>query len=136
MGLAKKTLKKSIFLSKQMNKKFRKFLSDNWEKKTPADLTDIWNERETIKVNKRKVIRFLTILGLKIPYGEVQAMNKLRKKEKEIVAAHIGERSSKVLMDSIRMARAEFMRRRFARNKDIWTGMPIKEDTKDEEILI
>ena len=123
MGLAEKQAPAQYF-SKETNYFFKKFLQENWEGKTPEDLSNLWNEKNSIKVCKRKVIYYLTRLKIKIPYGEVAKINNLRKKEQKIKESLL---SPKDLMESLRVNRAEIMRKRIAQNRDLWTGLPLSE---------
>jgi len=110
------------YFSKETNYLFKKFLQENWEGKTPEDLSNLWNEKNSIKVCKRKVIYHLTRLKIKIPYGEVAKINNLRKKEQKIKDLLL---SPKYLTESLRIARADMMRKRILQNRDLWTGLPL-----------
>lgn len=102
---------------------FRLFLKKHWEGKTPQDLTDLWNERNPrLKVNKRRTISYLMQMEIKIPYGEVQKINHMRRKA---AAAIVSGSSPQQIADSIRNSRAELMRRRLELGRDLWTGAPL-----------
>jgi hypothetical protein len=107
--------------------KFKKFLENNWQGKIPEDLEQEWNESNNIKTNKRKVLYHLYRLGIKIPYGEVASIKNLRKKEELIKSNYIGSSGIAKLSEHIRIARAKLMQRRIEKNRDIWTGLPLKE---------
>jgi hypothetical protein len=104
-----------------------KFLTENWQGKTPEDLVFIWNQKPYFKVNKSKVVYYLTILGIKIPYNEVAKINNQRKKEQAIKQEV--HRTQKELEEKLRLSRVEFMKQRLSQGKDIWTGVP-SEDAK------
>lgn len=129
LGLAKKN--KVFKFPPEVREKFRNFLKEKWEGKVPDDLVEIWN-RENAKhpTNRRKVISYLTKLGLKIPYGEVQRIKKLRTKVEEI--ARSGGPSGETL-ERIRMKRVEMMTKRIEKGRDIWTGLPMDMELCEEE---
>lgn len=82
IGLAKKTEMRKFPL--EVRERLKSFLKNNWEGKTPEDLTVLWNkENARFIATKRKIIRYLTEMGLKISYGEVQKINNLRKREQK-----------------------------------------------------
>ena len=124
LGLSKKQAPAQYF-SKKTIESFKKFLLDNWQGKTPDDLAYLWNEKNSIKVCKRKVIYYLSRLKIKIPYGEVARIKFLRKKEEGFKKLNL---SLKCLADSVRQTRAEIMRKRMLKNRDIWTGLPVPEE--------
>jgi len=101
--------------------KFQSFLQNNWQQKTPAELTDEWNNNNHKKIIKRKVEYHLRKMGIKIPKDESLRMGFLKKKEKVIYASckTTGESTNK-----IRSLRIELMRKRIEQNKDLWTGLP------------
>jgi hypothetical protein len=125
LGLAKKQNNAQYF-SKETREAFKKFLLDNWQGETPEDLRDLWNEKNSIKVNRTKVIYHLGRLKIKIPYGEVARIKKLRKKEIHLKESIL---SPKDLTESLRFTRAEMMRKRISQNRDLWTGLPLSEET-------
>ena len=61
-------------------------------------------------------------MKIKIPYAEVAKIKNLKKKEEKI--KKIGM-PMKQLEESVRLTRAEVMRERMIRNRDIWTGLPL-----------
>lgn len=132
LGLSKKA-PKCEFLSKDNLEKFKKFLQENWIGKTPEDLVELWNKENIIKTNYKKTLYHLYKLKIKIPYAEVSIINNLRKKEEEIANKQIGDKTTKSMSDSIRFARAEVMRKRILKNRDIWSGLPLSENLTDGE---
>jgi hypothetical protein len=116
----------------RQREEFRRFLEDNWEGKTPQELADLWNHTHPVpKTNKRRVMSYLTALGLKIHYGEVQSINKMRKREEEIKRKAT---SPAELMELLKASRAIVMSRRLSLGRDIWTGPPLpQEDLADSE---
>ena len=124
LGLAKKQAPAQYF-SKETRDSFKKFLLDNWQGKTPEDLMHLWNEKNKIKVKKTKVVYHLTRLKIKIPYGEVARIKLLRKKEDDLKDSIL---SPKDLTESLRLTRADIMRKRIAQNRDLWTGLPLSEE--------
>ena len=124
LGLSKKQAP-AEYLSKEIRDSFKKFLLDNWQGKTPEDLASLWNEKNKIKVKKTKVVYHLTRLKIKIPYGEVARIKLLRKKENDLKESIL---SPKDLTESLRLTRADIMRKRIAQNRDLWTGLPLSEE--------
>ena len=124
LGLAKKQAPAQYF-SKETRDSFKKFLLDNWQGKTPEDLMHLWNEKNKIKVKKTKVVYHLTSLKIKIPYGEVARIKLLRKKENDLKESIL---SPKDLTESLRLTRADIMRKRIAQNRDLWTGLPLSDE--------
>jgi hypothetical protein len=121
-GRAKKTRQNK--LSAETRLRLRRFLEQNWEGKTPKDLAELWNQSQNHKIDGKNVARHLARMELKIPYGEVQRINKLRKKEAII---RLQSLPSKQLDEALRTARVRVMARRVQKNRDIWTGMPLGE---------
>lgn len=114
----------------RQREEFRNFLKKNWEGKTPQDLAELWNQTHpAAQTNKRRVISYLTALGLKIHYGEVQSINSQRRKEDEIRAK---AKSPNELMDLIRASRLVVMTRRMELGRDLWTGMPLPQEALAE----
>jgi hypothetical protein len=64
-------------------------------------------------------------LKIKIPYGEVARIKLLRKKENDLKESIL---SPKDLTESLRLTRADIMRKRIAQNRDLWTGLPLSEE--------
>lgn len=134
MGLAKKSPMRNIF-SKEDKEKFKNFLLDNWVNKTPEELMKYWNKNNQNKVSKSKVVYHLTNLKIKIPYGEVAKIKNQKKKEEFIkVSFH---KNSKTFEENIRLTRAEIMRSRMLKGRDIWTGLPCEPslEEKEEELV-
>jgi hypothetical protein len=125
MGLAKKSPNRNIFSKEELNE-FKVFLRENWIGKTPQELSDIWNEKNNTKVTRGKVVYHLTSLNIKISYGEVQKINRLRKKEQNIKNSL--HKNAKLMDENIRLARVKIMQSRLLKGKDIWTGLPSTED--------
>jgi len=114
----------------EVRNKCKKFLLDNWEGKTPEELMNIWNvENHNFKANKNRIIAYLMSLKIKIPYGEVQRINSLRKKEQKL--SFSGGSSSDVL-ERVRSERVRLMCERFEKKRDIWTGLPLLGAVLDE----
>lgn len=117
---------KIVKFNDRQREEFRNFLRKNWEGRTPQDLAELWNQTHpAVPTNKRRVISYLTALGLKIHYGEVQSINSQRRKEDEIRAK---AKSPNELMDLIRASRLVVMTRRMERGRDLWTGMPLPQE--------
>ena len=127
-GLAKKQPPAQYF-SKETIEILKKFLLNNWKGKTPEDLMNIWNEKNSLKVCRKKIIYHLATLKIKIPYVEVARINLLRKKEKNLRDSIISPRE---LAESLRMVRADMMEKRMLKNRDIWTGLPLSEEILKE----
>lgn len=124
LGLSKKAPEFNKF-PENILIKFKKFLQENWQGKTPQELTDLWNENNEFKVKKNKAIYHLTAMKIKIPFAEVAKINNLRKKEQQI--KNVGM-TVKQLEDSLRLTRADVMRDRMLKNRDIWTGLPLESE--------
>ena len=123
LGISEKDTIERAFWSKDQLNKLKKFLLENWEGKTPQELVDLWNEQSELKIIKNKVLYHLYRLKIKIPYYEVLRINLLRKKEKSIKEKVF--KTTKILEENIRIERAEMMRRRLSKGRDIWTGIPV-----------
>jgi hypothetical protein len=125
LGMAKK-LKSFVKFPEVVRLKFKKFLIENWQGKTPEDLMILWNKENSLyQTNKGKVVSYLTKLKIKIPYSEVQKINNLRKKEKEIIS--LNKNSVKNLEEKIRLERIKLIKSRIEKGRDIWTGMNTQE---------
>lgn len=117
---------KIVKFNERQREEFRRFLKGNWEGRTPQELADLWNQTHPVpQTNKRRVISYLTALGLKIHYGEVQSINKMRRREESIKASAT---SPFELAELLKASRAIVMRRRMRLGRDIWTGMPLSEN--------
>jgi len=125
LGLSKKiTIRK---FPEEIRNKFKKFLLENWKGKTPEDLAGIWNvENAKYQTNVMRVVSYLTKLNIKIPYGEVQRIKNLRRKEVELNKNN--KASAADLLEKIRMERIKLMQERIKKNRDIFTGLPIPEE--------
>lgn len=129
LGLTEKVEQKRF--NKESLQKFKNFLLDNWQGRTPDELLVLWNEKSEIKVNKNKIVYHLTALKIKLPYGEVAKIKNMRKKE-EIIKSK-PHASAKKMEEEIRMYRAKIMSERFSAGKDIWTGLKTDEWEKENE---
>jgi hypothetical protein len=130
MGLV--THSKIIKFNGRQRDEFRHFLRENWEGKTPQELADLWNSNvRRPRTNKRRVVSYLSRLGIKIHYSEVQSINRLRVKESRIRKS---ARSPREFEEMIRAARIEVMRRRIGLGRDIWSGMPMEHEESSAEI--
>jgi hypothetical protein len=123
---------KIVKFNGRQREEFRRFLRENWEGKTPQELVDLWNRTHPVpSTNRRKVISYLTALGLKIHYGEVQSINSMRKREEEIKRRAT---SPAELAELLKASRAIVMSRRLRLGRDLWTGLPLpQEDLADSE---
>jgi hypothetical protein len=131
VGLAKKN--KIFKFPHSIRQKFTNFLSEKWQGKIPEDLVWMWNkENSSYPTNKKKVISYLTKLNLKIPYGEVQRIKNMRKKIQKI---QLSKDTSTNILEKIRLERVAVMRKRAEKNRDIWTGLPVKPNELIEQIL-
>lgn len=113
--------KKISKLSKDTRDSLKNFLLENYQGKTPLELTEMWNKQNIKKVSYKKILSYLYNLKIKIPYYEVQKINNLRKKEKKLI-----ESSKTITSDikaAIRMERVKLMRSRIEKKLDIWTGL-------------
>ena len=69
LGLAKKT--KMFKFPHEVRERFKSFLVQNWQGRTPEELSDLWSkENFRFPSNKGKVISALVELKIKIPYGK------------------------------------------------------------------
>lgn len=122
LGLAKK-LKKYKKFDYMTRFIFIKFLEDNWVGNTPEELTYMWNNKYlTQPISKRRVIKYLTVLGKKVSYVEIGHIKRLKEYEKQIRRNASNMPLSEVV-ERIKAKRIELMARRFNANKDIWTGL-------------
>lgn len=129
LGLS--TKKEITKFPNDINNKFNKFLLDNWQGKTPKDLVEIWNKENSLnQINLVKVVDHLNLLEIRIPYNEIQKINNLRKREKELISSNKG--SANQLNENIRLERIKLMRSRLLEKRDLWTGLP-SEEAKDAE---
>lgn len=125
LGLAEKAPQIKKFPENILSK-FKNFLKENWQGKTPKELTDLWNIQNEFKIKKNKVVYHLTAMKIKIPYAEVMVINNLRKNEEKI--KQNGASSSKKLDENLRMNRIKMMQERILKNRDIWSGLPLEKD--------
>lgn len=132
IGLVNKRKIPTVKLSKDESFIIQKFLLENYKGKTPDDLVSMWNEKPYFKISYSKVLYYLCLLNIKIPYSEVIKINNLRKKEQAI--KNYAHRSQKELEEAIRLVRVKFMRQRFSEGKDIWTGF--KNEELEPEIAL
>ena len=122
MGLVRKRLK---FIRFDANTKaiFEQFLIANWSGKSPSELTRLWNEKyPSYSISHRKVIKYLSKLGIKISYSEVAIINKQRKFEQRIKLNQENRPLAEV-ENTIKRNRMRIMRARLSKNRDIWTGL-------------
>jgi hypothetical protein len=125
LGLVKNI--KIVKFPEEIRNKFKKFLLNNWKGKTPEDLAEIWNkENAKYQTNVMRVVSYLTKLNIKIPYGEVQRIKNLRRKEIELNLSN--KASANDLLEKIRLERIKIMQERIKKNRDIFTGMPLDFD--------
>lgn len=128
LGLSKKAPEFNKF-PENILIKFKNFLQENWQGKTPQELTDLWNNQNEFQVKKTKVIYHLTAMKIKIPYAEVARINNIKKKEQKIKNKGM---TIKQLEESVRLTRAELMRQRMTKNRDIWTGLQLDENISED----
>jgi hypothetical protein len=115
----------------RQREELRRFLRDNWENKTPQELADLWNSSKPYEhISKRRVISYLSDLGIKIHYGEVNSMNAARRREEKIKSSG---KSANEMAELIRTSRSIIMERRMRLGRDIWTGMPLPAETDMDE---
>lgn len=102
---------------------FEQFLIDNWRGQTPQDLTEAWNKKyQNYPVSHRRVIKYLTILGIKVPQSEVVIINNQRRFEQK---ARLNEENIPLAEVELKIKRnrMKIMRERMSNNRDIWTGL-------------
>lgn len=117
---------KKIKFPHEVKQRFKSFLSQNWRGNTPQDLSEIWNkENSRFTCDAIKVTATLSVLGLRIPDCEIEAINKLREKEHQIIKENTS--NSSCLAEKIKFERIKLMQERIEKNRDIWTGMPLRE---------
>ena len=120
LGLAKKSKAKYMRFPEHIKFKFERFLKNNWKNKIPEELADMWNaENYDYQIGRRRVIRYLTLLNIKVSCYEVAKMKRLRAKEQKLKDELD---NSRLLDDSIKAERIKLMRDRYVSNKDIWSG--------------
>lgn len=128
--LASLGLSKKIKFSEDLKIKFKNFLKENYFGKTPKELVDMWNKENEIKVNKRKVCRYLAAYNILLPVGETLKIKNLKNKEKEIIEKEAinSSRKDTHLLEAIRKARVNFMIKRAEKNRNIWSGLPLSQE--------
>lgn len=115
--------------SKTTRANLKNFLLNNYQGKTPQELTDLWNQGNSEKVPYKNILAYLHMLNIKIPYYEVQKINNLRKKEKKLIE---GSKSiTETIKTAIRKERIKIMRSRIENNLDIWSGLKVDEDLQN-----
>lgn len=108
---------------------FKRFLQAHYEGKTPEDLARLWSAQyPRVPVDKKQVVRYLSNLRIKIPYGEVQSINKQRRREEKARAKAEAENlSPEKLVEIIRRDRVRVMARRFEKGRDVFTGLRLSQ---------
>lgn len=107
--------------------RLKEFLKANWVGKTPAELADMWSKQyPTRAINAKRAAAYLRRLNLKVCYGEVQRMHNQKRREAKILKNQNLPLDKQ--LEQIRLSRAEFMRGRLERSRDIWTGMSVPEE--------
>jgi len=111
---------------------FVKFITDNWVGRLPDELAQMWNRcNASYPVTARRVIMYLTKLGVKVACYEMGRIRKLRQYENQIRTS--GEYNPTDVNDKIRWNRAELMACRLANNQDIWSGLQMASSINIEE---
>ena len=126
LGLSKKSIQKKF--TSFVLLRFKKFLKENWEGKTPEELVDLWNQNNSFKINKSKVVYHLYVMKIKISYKEVLRIKSLRRKEEEIKSKPL----SNSTIDSLRSIRVKLMRQRASENKNLWNGLLLEKEEQED----
>lgn len=112
--------------------RLKEFLKANWVGKTPAELAEMWSKQYPMRaVTAKRVAAYLRRLNIKVCYGEVQRIHNQRKREARILKKNDTPLDKK--LEQIRLSRAEFMRGRLERSRDIWTGMVVPAEELTEK---
>jgi hypothetical protein len=132
MGLVKKL--KIVRFPHEVLQRFRSFLADNWEGRTSEELSAMWTQANARSpAGRKRVVAELTRMRLKIPYGEVQRINNLRKKEEKLKRlAESKALNLSSFTDAIKAERIKFMRCRSQKGRDIWTGMKVEAEAFEQ----
>lgn len=114
---------------------FKKFITENWMGKLPEELATMWNEKNiNYPISNRRVVRYLTDLGLKVSCCEMGYIRRLKQYE-QLQKMNLDKDNLVFVNERIRAKRVEMMARRFSDNKDIWTGLeaqvPLNMDDDD-----
>jgi hypothetical protein len=125
LGLAAKVA--MVKFTPSQREKLKTFLREHWLGKTPEELTQLWNQQHPwLAINKKRTVSYLTRMKIKIPYAEVIRMNGQRKREEKILqAAQTSAPSPGHVLEQIRQSRIKYLAARLARNRDLWSGMPL-----------
>lgn len=126
-------IKRKIFkFNDNQRQRLKSFLYKNYKGRTPQDLTDLWNNLyPMLPVNKERIISYLTRLNIKLPQSEVLRITRLRRNIALLKSKNL---SPDVLLCKIKEANKKVMSKRLAKNRDIWTGMPLTpQDVYDTE---
>lgn len=127
LGLAAKVAVRK--LTADQRALLKRFLQAQYEGKTPEDLARLWTAQyPRVPVDKKQVVHYLSNLRIKIPYGEVQSINKQRRREKKARAKAEAENlSPEKLVETIRRDRVRVMARRFEKGRDVFTGLRLSQ---------
>ena len=90
---------------------FKIFLIKNWKNNTPEELVGMWNENHNTKTTMRKVISYLHLLKIKIPYSEIPKL----KKYKKLFELQQYEKAREYKID--------MFKQRLEIGLDLWTGL-------------
>lgn len=133
LGLSKRV--KIVKFSPPQRDALRRFLKANHEGRTPEELVEMWREAhpELPPVGHRRVVEYLSKMGLKMTCWDALRINNARRREAAIRESAQGRgASAKELDEALRRSRADVMRRRLERGRDIWSGRTLPPETYEE----
>lgn len=124
-GLARKNTKYKKF-NQSTKLIFQNFLKENWMGKLPDELAQLWNQaHHAYPVSQKRVIQYLTDLGIKVSCYEMGYIRRLRQFE-QLQKMNAAKDNLVFVNEKIRAKRVQMMARRFRDNKDIWTGLQMQ----------
>lgn len=108
--------------------RLRAFLEENYTRHTPKELALLWEERHPTlpPAGHRRVVAYLTAMGIKMPCHEAMRVKAARRRDTAITE-RLKNRGATVkeIEEAVRLARIKDMRRRFEGGGDIWCGAPL-----------
>lgn len=92
---------------------FKSFLISNWINNTPDELVSMWNEKNHIKTNRRKVISYLSMLKIKVSYNQIKKI--------KIYKKYIANQQ----FEKARAFKVNIFKQRLEMGLDLWTGLKL-----------
>lgn len=115
--------------------RLRAFLEENYTRHTPKELVLLWEERHPTlpPAGHRRVVAYLTAMGIKMPCREAVRVKATRRRD-AIIAEKRQRRGASVkeIEEAIRQARVKDMRKRIENGSDIWCGFRLPREALEE----